>query len=122
MESIATNKELRAVKDLIVFIAMAIKNYNLYPENHNLFKKLIVDLFQRFKIVLNSSESIKLEIDKDRIFYKEEVVYQETGENENFAFFLFRDGIRCIEFKKALDISEVKYFIRTGFKTYLRQS
>jgi hypothetical protein len=111
LKTIPNNQELRAVRDLIAFIVMTLKNYSLYPENHNLFKKLITDLFERFEIVFNSSKSIEFEIDKNRVLYKEEIVYQKTDEEDNFAFFLFRDGIRRIEFLKSLNKSEINDFI-----------
>jgi hypothetical protein len=92
---------------------MALKNYNLYPEDHDLCKNLISGLFQRFKTFLSEYGGLKLEIEKDRAFYQDEIVYRESAEVENFAFILFRDGIRWIEFGKALSRKEIKQFIST---------
>jgi hypothetical protein len=117
VEALLTNKELRAVKDLIAFIVMAVKNYDLYPVYHDLFKKMVTDLCKRFEAVLNRYGSLKLEIERDRIFYKDEIVFQESTEDGNLAFILFRDGIRCIEFGKTLKRDEISYFINT-LKSY----
>ena len=108
---IPTNKELQAVKDIIASFLVSLKNYGLYPENHNICQKCFTIVFERLKVFLNNYDRLRLDIEKERLIYKNEIVFQETAGEENLAFFLYRDGIRWVEFNKGLNREEIKGFL-----------
>jgi hypothetical protein len=110
LETIPTNKELQTVKDVIASFLVGLKNFGLYPENHAICKKCINNVFKRLEAFLNTYGSMKLDIEKERLIYKGEIVFQESASEEKLAFFLYRDGIRWIEFDKGLKSKEIKRF------------
>ena len=112
LEPITTNKELQAVKDIIASLLLTLKNFGLYPENHATCQKSLNNAFKNFKAFLNTYDSLRFDIEKERLIYENEIVFQESVGEENLAFFLYRDGIRWVEFKKGLNIKEIKGFLK----------
>jgi hypothetical protein len=110
-EPIPTNKELQAVKDVIVSFLVSLKNFGLYPENHAICQKCLTKVFERLEAFLNTYDSLRLDIEKERLIYQSEIVFQESAGIENLAFFLYRDGIRWVKFKKGLKSKEIKGFL-----------
>ena len=110
-EPIPTNKELQAVKDVIASFLVSLKNFGLYPENHAICQKCLTNVFERLETFLNTYDSLRLDIEKERLIYQSEIVFQESAGIENLAFFLYRDGIRWVEFKKGLKSKEIKGFL-----------
>jgi hypothetical protein len=88
LETIPTNKELQTVKDVIASFLVGLKNFGLYPENHAICKKCINNVFKRLEAFLNTYGSMKLDIEKERLIYKGEIVFQESASEEKLAFFL----------------------------------
>jgi HEAT repeat protein len=110
-EPIPTNKELQAVKDVIASFLVSLKNFGLYPENHAICQKCLTNVFDRLGAFLNTYDSMRLDLEKERLLYQSEIVFQESAGEENLAFFLYRDGIRWVEFKKGLKSKEIRGFL-----------
>lgn len=109
--AVPTNKELQAIKDVIASFLVSLKNFGLYPENHAICQKCLTVVFNRLETFLNTYDILRLDIEKERLTYQREIVFQETTGEETFAFFLYRDGIRWVEFKKGLKGKEIKGFL-----------
>ena len=105
-----TAEELQAVKSVIAGVIIAMRNYGLYPETHLICKKSIANVQARLVGFLNEHDHLRLDVEKDRLVFKEEVVYQGVSEEKSLAFWLFRDGIQWLELQKGLDIEEVRGF------------
>ena len=112
LETSPTNEQLQAVKDVLVSFLMSLKNFGLYPENHDICQKCLRNVFKRLKAFLDSVDRLRLDIEKDRILYQNEIVFQDSAGAEDIAFFLFRDGIKWIEFKKSITNSEIRGFLK----------
>ena len=110
-EAIPTNKELQAVKDVIASFLVILKNFGLYPENHSICQKCLANVSKRLDDFLNNYDLLRFDIEKERLIYRNEIVYQESPGEENLAFFLYRDGIKWVEFKKGVKSKEVKGFL-----------
>ena len=111
LKTIATNKELQTVKDIIAAFLVGLKNFGLYPENHVLCQKCIDHAFKCLEAFLNTYGSLRLNVEKERLIYQGEIVFQESDSKEKLVFFLYRDGIRWIQFDKGLKTKEIKRFI-----------
>ena len=55
---------------------------------------------------------LRLEVGRDRLVYKNEVVFQEQANAENLATILSRDGIQWLEFSKGFGFEELRDFFR----------
>ena len=88
-----TAEELQAVKSVIAGVIIAMRNYGLYPETHLICKKSIVNVQARLVGFLKEHDHLRLDVEKGRLVFKEEVVYQGVSEEKSLAFWLFRDGI-----------------------------
>ena len=53
-ETIPTNKELHAAKDVIASFLISLKNIGLYPENHAIRQKCLDNVFERLETFLNT--------------------------------------------------------------------
>lgn len=111
LKTIPTNKELQTVKGVIAAFLVGLKNFGLYPENHVLCQKCIDHVFTCLEAFLNTYDSLRLNIEKERLIYQGEIVFQESAMKEKLVFFLYRDGIRWIQFDKGLKSKEIKRFL-----------
>jgi HEAT repeat protein len=111
LKTIPTNKELQTVKDVVASFLGGLKNFDLYPENHVLRQKCIDNVFNCLEAYLNTYDSLRLNIEKERLIYQGEIVFQESASKEKLVFFLYRDGIRWIQFNKGLKSKEIKRFL-----------
>ncbi|MFH1931574.1 MAG: HEAT repeat domain-containing protein [Pseudomonadota bacterium] len=112
LEASPTNEELQAVKDVIAAFLIALKNYALYPENHAICEKAIANAAKRIDYFLKIHGHLKFDVEKDRLIYKKEVVFQDPAGGENLAFLLFRDGIQRLEFLAGLEFKEIKGLLK----------
>ena len=112
LEISPTNEQLQAAKDVLASFLLSLKNFGLYPENHDICQKCLRNVYKRLKVFLDSVDRLRLDIEKDRILYQNEIVFQDSASSEDLAFFLFRDGIKWIEFKKGLTNTEIRGFLK----------
>ena len=111
-EGSPTDEELQSVRDMIVFIVMAIKNYAMYPDDHPVCQKSVASVRTCLDGFLSNHNNIRLDVEKDRLLFRGEVVYQGGPGSGNLAFIIFRDGIHWLEFQKGLDPWEINGFLK----------
>jgi len=111
-EALLINKQLQAVKDVIASFLASLKSFGLYPENHTICHKCLANFIERLEAFFNTYGSLKLDVEKESLIYQGEIVFQELAGEEKLAFFLYRDGIRWIEFNKGLKGKEIKNFLK----------
>ena len=112
----ALNGEAQAAKEAIVSFLIALKNYGLYPQSHAICKKSIAIVHSRLQDFLNSYHSLRLDVEKDRLLFKSQVVHQDAEGGDSLAFLLFRDGIQWLEFETGLDPQEIQEFLKIMHK------
>src|SRR4030067_3359371 len=95
-------EQLTTVRNIIQAVLKAKKIVNLYPENNPIYIKTLKELSDRFSEFFQDNDSLKLNIDKDAIFYDSESVYQNSGMLDNIALLFFKDGVRELTFKNGL--------------------
>lgn len=108
-----TGEELQAIKDLIQLILIALKNYSLYPQNHTICQNSIAKVNAHINSFLKDFHIIKLDVNKDQLLFKNEVVHQDPSEREGLAFIFFRDGIQWLEMREGLSLDEIAELIKT---------
>jgi hypothetical protein len=112
-ETVATQEELKCVKDVVAAFVVALKTYSLYPKNHSICRNsvskvqsLLNGFFDRYHYAL------RLDIQKESLLFKKEVVHRGQTEVDNWAFILFRDGIQWLEFEEGVDSAEITAFLK----------
>jgi HEAT repeat protein len=106
-------EELKSVRDLVTALFVALKNHSIYPGSHSVCQKSIIkvqDLLNAF--FARHHHTLRLDIQKDRLLYKDEVVHQDQLRAESWIFHLFRDGIQWLEFQEGLDSEEIRGFLK----------
>lgn len=106
-----TVEKMQAVTDAVASLVIALKNYALYPEKHAICQKSISNVKTRLNGFLKDHDSLRLNVEQDRLLFEKEDVLQGRAEKENLSSFLFRDGVQWLEFQKGITLSEINVFI-----------
>ncbi len=106
------NEDLKEVKDVIVSFLIAWKNYALYPEEHAICRKAVENAAVRLTKYLESYGKLRLRVEKDRLLYGENIVFDSLAGAENMATLLFRDGILWAQFSAGITLDEVECFFK----------
>jgi hypothetical protein len=110
--SAANEEELQAAQKVITSLQLARKNYSLYPADHVNCTRALEKFWMELDTFVRAHGNLRLEFDKDRVLFQEEIILSEPPEEGNLAFTLFRDGIQWLDFQQGLKSSEVEEFLR----------
>ena len=99
--------EFNLVTKLLSVLLLTIKNLSLYPYGHTICTNSINQFHSQLSDFLKKYKTLKLEIERNRIIYKEETLSEETPEEGTLHYTLFRDGIKWIEFLDGIDQKEI---------------
>ncbi len=111
------DEEVKAVRKIITVFLIALKNSALYPEYHCGYRKSAEKLISVINDFFNYYRYLRFYIENDRMVFRGETVWNESGKTEKFASVLFRDGVRWIEFKGGIEVEEITEFFKI-FKKY----
>jgi HEAT repeat protein len=100
-------EELRSVKDVLLQLTKTAKTLKIYLPNNPIYQKFLEELQSRFDVHLQEYEMLRLKIKQYAIYYKGQVVYENTNRLESLAFKLFVDGIRELTFTEGIDKDEI---------------
>lgn len=102
---------LEAVRGFLAAFSKAVKSYSLYPATHIISENLLSGLVNSLTNFFQLGPELKLDIDKDRISYKEIEVYLSNGREDFLVSPFFRDGIIWIEFRKGITAAELSFLL-----------
>jgi hypothetical protein len=105
-------EELQAVKEMVSSFVVALRVSALYPEDHSVLEKPYGRMWNLMEACLGEMGSLKLNVEKDKLIFSEQVVHQGALEEGDLAFVLFRDGIRWLEFLPGFQYCELVEFIK----------
>ena len=103
---------MNAAKKVVISLFLAVKNFSLYPEDHNHCQTAMVRLQHDLETFLDNYGKLVLHIEKDRILFDDEVVHEGESKEGDLAFALFRDAIYKLVFHKGVDSRQLDLFIR----------
>jgi len=107
-----TNQKLEMVKGVIGLLFMAAKNHTMYPENHAIYQESLQAVVSRLDPFLKKYGDLRLDVEKDRLLFEDETVYQDDPKRDQLAFPFFRDGIQWIEFQAGIEAWEISDLIK----------
>lgn len=104
--------ELTSVTQLLKSLDRAAKNVRTFGQHNSVAQKFFEQFYSELIIHLEHYNVLTLVVQRDGLFFKEELVYgSQTGDaNENFAFKLYSDGIREITFHQGIEKEDVLFF------------
>jgi HEAT repeat protein len=105
------NEVLEAVRGFLAAFSKAAKSHSLYPATHIISENLLSGLVNSLTNFFQLGPELKLDIDKDRIRYKEIEVYLSDGREDFLVTPFFRDGIIWIEFRKGITAAELSFLL-----------
>jgi len=113
-QSALSEKEVQDARQAVKIFLLAWKNYGLYPDDHVNTIKSFENLNAAFSHFFTNHGELRLTVEKDRLLYSSEVVYEVSQEtsSEDLTTLLFRDGIKWIAFKDGLTLEEIASFFR----------
>jgi hypothetical protein len=106
-----TAQKLEMVKGVIGLLFMAAKNHNMYPENHAIYQESLHAVVSRLDPFLKKYGNLRLDVEKDRLLFEDETVYQDDPKRDQLAYPLFRDGIQWLEFQAEIEPWEISDLI-----------
>lgn len=103
----------------MAFFLIGLKNYTLYPEKHDVCQKSVKNAATRLDGFLKRYNNLRLDLTKEQLLYKGEVVYHESSGDEGLATLFFRDGIQWLQFLEGFELVELNGFFKIlkGYKT-----
>ena len=102
---------VRFVKEFLHTLTKTAKAVKLYSETHHLVVKFLKDLEQSIANSLRASKTITLEVTDTEFVLGDEVVYEQKSQEGNFAFRLYKDGIRRLIIKSKPSTDELRRFL-----------
>ena len=105
-------EEVKAVTETVSSFVVALRVSALYPEDHSVSEKAYRSVWKLMEACLRELGSFKLNVEKDKLIFREQVVHQGAFEEGDLAFVLFRDGIRWLEFLSGFEYCELVEFIK----------
>jgi HEAT repeat protein len=105
-------QKFELVKGVIGLLFVAAKNHTMYPEDHAIYQESLQAVVSRLNFFLNKYGDLRLDIEKDRLLYEDETVYQDDPSRDKLAYPIFRDGIQWIEFQAGIEVWEISDFIK----------
>ncbi len=104
--------KIRDVKSVIASFFMAAKNHTMYPEHHVVYKESLRNVMSHLDAFFKKHSRLRLDVEKNRLLFEKEPVYQDDPKREEWAHPLYRDGIYWLEFKAGLELVEISEFIK----------
>ena len=108
----SSEPELKKVIGFTQAFAGAVKNYSLYPPEHVIARKHLLQFSRQLSSFLESFGSLRLDIDKGSLKYGDELVYQGVSEESDIGYLLSRDGIKYLEFLPGIELWELQSLLQ----------
>ncbi len=103
--------EGRCAAEIVTSLQRARKNLRIYPENNPIYMRTVEDTYRKTMEFFEFRDSLELRIQRNEFMLGSEEVYNGTGQEENFALFFFRDGLRSLIFTSGLEQEELLNFL-----------
>ncbi|MBM4320988.1 MAG: hypothetical protein FJ125_13810, partial [Deltaproteobacteria bacterium] len=107
----AGTERIRVVKDLIRTLTKSAKAFKLYNEKHHLVTKFLEEMEQSIENSLKVCGIVILEVTDTSLLLGDDPVYEQKSQEGNYAFRLYKDGIRRLIFRKKPHQKELRSFL-----------
>lgn len=112
MKTSFQNHATEQAKDVILCLNSAIKSTAFFPYGHDNISKALSRLEWSLNLFLEKYESLTIRIHKGRMFYNEDLIMENSDDENNIGFLFSRDGIEWFEFHKELKTWETRVLLQ----------
>lgn len=112
VKNMPDQEALQGARTVMTALVTARKVYSLYSENHPINEQTVERLHSTLAGVLKDRGQMEIEVERDRLLYKGEGLYQGSAQDGDLAFSMFRDGIRRLKLLEGIQPWETKEFVR----------
>ena len=102
---------LTHARQVLIALNGAFKKILLYPSEHVIYQTSLNSFKNGLDNFIDQHGSLVITIDRQNIYYKNEVVHDGPMNEENLAFILFRDGVYHLEFHQSIALWEIHSFL-----------
>ena len=115
METIHQNTTAKSAhqeaRQILLALNGAFKKLKLYSQSHNVYQDALNLLNQLFGEFFKCFGRLRINIEREKIFYDNEMIFEGTLDPGDLMFILHRDGILWIEFQEELELQEINIFL-----------
>ncbi len=111
-DPVAAEMAQQTVKRILLAFNAAYKKLNLYSERHNIYKDAMHQCTDLLVAFLEENGSLRLRIERNRMIYNDETVYEGASESTDLVSILHRDGILWVEFQPGIGSWELDAFLK----------
>lgn len=94
-------------RKLFSYLLLTNKNLFLYPENHNIVKDYIHQLYLKLYTYILKYGDVTIEIERERVICQDVGVQSGLSEEGTLTHTLFRDGIEWLQFNEGIEPEEL---------------
>ncbi len=113
-----TSSRLRDLSLIARDLLKVIKVVSMYPENNPLPQSMKRSFAERLEVLVAEQGMITVSVERDRLVFEQETIYEDRSKEENLAGMFFEAGITEFSFKEGLEVEEI-YKLLDAVKTYL---
>ncbi len=103
--------ETLAAKELCGLLSKTAKATRIYARNNDIYLRFWKELVANMSRYLEDCGRLSLQVDSTRITMDGNIVYELDTREDNFAFRLYKDGIRRLDFVQGLTENELETFM-----------
>lgn len=112
-DTIVEEQELESVRRLLVHLEKTFKTARAYGPGHHLAQQFTQQLYETLAAHLAARGTLSLVVQRFEFYYRGEMVYRKTAQDENLAFKLYGAGIRELSFSHGLSNETLVSFLDT---------
>jgi hypothetical protein len=103
-------EHIQLVKKIFGSLLLAFQTFKLYPERCQSRQQAIAKLHSELVLFLAQHGLLGFEIQKEAVFYLDEVIYERTDRIADLIFTLYQEGIQWLEFQDGIGLDEIERF------------
>jgi len=100
-----------AARMVVQLLGKTAKASRIYDKNNDLYQRFWADLIGRLDAFFEQQDRLSIEITADRMLLDGEVIYEPRQKDDNFAFLLYKDGLRQLDFLRGMEPDEIERFM-----------
>lgn len=110
-EAPVVSVDLSAARDLLKVFARMARAMRIYARNNDVWIRFWGELTRGMTGYLDAHGLLSLSIGTGEVKVQGEVIFQPKGQDDNFAFRMYKDGLRQIDFLKGIPEAELLRFL-----------
>lgn len=101
------------VGELVRALVRTMRALQMYLPNNPMFERSVQSLQEAFPPIWGVIDELAFEVRETSLVWDGEVVYDHQPRNESFAFWLYKDGMRALSFRRGCEEEEILPFLQT---------